>query len=138
VNRLFTRSIVRSIEKGKAMDAPSVTRGQFTRDAGFWSDSETANVRFAAIGEEVRVWLTGRRWRRNNDGGTMVRSTVQPPCNNPTSGHWLCLTHQEHLIVASELAKHLSEGDHDLVWFLLPARAGNGYSEVKTVSTSRR
>jgi hypothetical protein len=99
------------------MNAPTVNRGQFTTDAGFGSENGTASVRFAAIGEEVRVWLTGRRWSRNPEGGTMVRSIVQPPCINPASGHWLCLTHQEHLIVASELLKHLSEGHHDLVWF---------------------
>jgi hypothetical protein len=99
------------------MEAPVVMKGQFSRDAGAWSDNGTANVRFPVIGEEVRVWLTGRRWRKNTEGGTMVRSIVQLPCNNPASGHWLCLTHQEHLIVASELPKHLSEGHHDLVWF---------------------
>ena len=99
------------------MDSPGATRRQFTRDAGFRSDNGTATIRFAAMGEKVRVWLTGHRWRRNTEGGTMVRSTVQLPCNNPDAGHWLCLTHQEHLVVTSELLKHLSEGDHDLVWF---------------------
>jgi len=98
------------------METLSVTRGQSTRDA-FCCDNGTPKVRFAAIGEEVRVRLTGRRWRRNAEGGTMVRVAVQPPCNNPASGHWLCLTHQEHLIVPSELPNHLSEGHHDLVWF---------------------
>jgi hypothetical protein len=100
------------------MNSPSPTRTQqFARDTGFWSDKGTASVRFAAIGEEVRVWLTGHRWRKNTEGGTMVRVTVQPACNDPAFGHWLCLTHQEHLIVTSELLKHLTEGDHDLIWF---------------------
>jgi hypothetical protein len=99
------------------MYAPSVTTEQFTRDATFWSDNETARLTCAAIGEEVGIWLTGRRWRHNDEGGTMVYRNVQSPCNNPAGGHWLCVTHQEHMAVGSELQSHLSTGNHNLVWF---------------------
>jgi hypothetical protein len=99
------------------MDAPSVANTQFTREAVFWSDNGTATVRCAAVGEEIRIWLSGRRWRKNDEGGTMVCRKVQSLCNDPAGGHWLCVTHQEHLVVGSELQKHLSTGSHNLVWF---------------------
>jgi hypothetical protein len=99
------------------MDAPDPKGKGPTRSTDFWKDIGAATVEFAAIGEEVGIWLTGRRWRHNDDDGTMVYRNVQSPCNNLTGGHWLCLTHQEHLIRTPELGRHLSEGSHHLVWF---------------------
>jgi hypothetical protein len=99
------------------MDAPDSKEKALTRNADLGKDTGAATVEFAAIGEEVGIWLTGRRWHHNEDGGTMVYRNVQWPCNDPTGGHWLCLTHQDHLIVAPEMGRHLSEGRHHLVWF---------------------
>ena len=99
------------------MDVPGPKKRELTRNTDYWKDVGAATVEFAAIGEVVGIWLTGRRWRHNDDDGTMVQRNVQRPCNDPTGGHWLCLTHQEHLIIASEMGRHISEGRHHLVWF---------------------
>jgi hypothetical protein len=99
------------------MDAPDQKEKELTRNTEFWKDIEAATVEFAAVGEEVGIWLTGRRWRSNNEGGTIVYRKVHSPCHAAAGGHWLWVTHQEHMVVGSELHKHLSRGDHNLVWF---------------------
>jgi hypothetical protein len=99
------------------MDAPHPKEKELTRSTEFWKGIGAATVEFAAVGKVVGIWLTGRRWRSNDEGGTMVYRNVQSPCNDPVGGHWLCVTHQEHMVVQSELLKHLSTDNHNLVWF---------------------
>jgi hypothetical protein len=98
------------------MDALDPKEKELTRDTRIWKDSGVASVRFAAIGEKIGIWLTNRHRCKHNESGALVYRTVQSPCNDPAWGHWLCLTHQEHLVSARELGEHLSGGTHNLVW----------------------
>jgi hypothetical protein len=42
--------------------------------------------------------------------------TVKPPCDDPNSGQWYCITHDEVFRNQFEKDSHIHSGEHQLAW----------------------